>query len=74
MSDRTQAMAFTRTVDYEYDCRRGQGNLSVAPIYFNQLLSVSFSCLGRKNSQVFDDVPQGKEGKSDKKTEGAPEI
>ena len=74
MSDRTQAMAFTRTVDYKYDCRRGQGNLSVAPIYFNQLLSVSFPCLEGNDSQVFDDVPQGKEGKSDKKTEGAPEI
>ena len=74
MADRTQAMAFTRTADYEYDCRRGQGNLSVALIYFNQLLSVSFSCLELKNSQVFDYVPQCKEGKSDKKTEGAPEI
>ena len=72
MSDWIQAMA--RTIDYDYDCRRGQGNLRVATIYFNQLLSVSVPRLEGKNSQVFDDVPQGKEGKSDEKTEGAPEI
>ena len=71
---RKQAMASTRTADYEYECRRGEGNSSVAPIYFNQLFSVSFPCLEGKNSQVFDDVPQGKEGKSNEKTEGATEI
>ena len=42
MSDRTQAMAFTRTVNYECDCRRGQGNISVVPIYWYPFISTSY--------------------------------